>query len=306
MGIDFERLKQKIQPLLQIEEKLIQIHPNVFYKPGPWCVTKLIALAYFVDIYTRIIPRMPFFKKMRYIELLSGAGLCRIDETGDIIAGSALIAATMCNQQFDEYIFIELDEKKAKALKDRMKVITPNALIIQDNCNNVISEIIPTFNDNDHYLAFVDSEGLEVDWSTINTLLSKQGDMIFNFQSQMVNRVVGRANSGSLGDVKRLNQFYGDDRWRNLDGADELLIGYMEKIREETTRKRVVPLPVKGPGSYRYDLILATRKTKGDNPWLKPMEALAETMNGFTPDFIQKALNILTGGQRILDSYFKV
>jgi len=180
LGVDFEWLKKKIGPLLEVELRIKQIDPNVYYETGSWCVTKLIALAYFIDIYTKIIPKMPFFKKMRYIELLSGAGLCKIRETGDLIAGSALISATMCNRQFDEYVLVESDKLRAEALEKRMKIVTPYICVINNDCNKAINDIISKIDENDHYLAFIDSEGLEVDWQTIESLLSKQGDLIFN------------------------------------------------------------------------------------------------------------------------------
>ena len=304
MGVDFEWLKGKVEPLLNIEGAIKAIEPDVYYDPGPWCVTKLIALAYFIDIYTKIISKTPYFKKMRYIDLLSGSGLCKIRETGDIVAGSALIAATLCFRQFDEYILVELKERSSKALEKRMKILTPNVKVINEDCNKVISQIVLNLGKYDHYLAFVDCEGLEVNWSTIKTLLTKQGDIIINFQSRMISRVVGRAKR-SIADEKKLNLFYGDDRWKYSRGFDDLLDLYIKKIKEETNRKRVLSLPVKGPRAYRYDLILATRETRGGNPWLKPMEDLSETLNGFSSDFNKKALDILTGRRKTLDDYFK-
>lgn len=304
MRLDFEWMKKKIKPLLEVEGQIKTIDPDVFYEPGPWCLTKLISLAYFVDIYTRIIPKVGVFEKMRYIELLSGAGLCRIKETGDIVAGSALIAATMCNREFDEYILVEADQKRADALQKRMKVITKNASIIVADCNQYIDDIVNSIGDRDHYLAFIDSEGLEVDWVTVKKLLSKQGDLIFNFQSSMVARVVGRAKAGMKGDEKKLDTFFGDGRWRELNSADEFLDGYVDKIHQDTNRKRIVTLPVKGDGSYRYDLILATKVTKGRNPWMKPMESLRDTISEYDPEFIKKALNILTGRIVPLDRFF--
>ena len=302
-GIDFDRMKKRIKPLLEVEAKIKSIDPDVFYEPGPWCLTKLISLAYFVDIYTRIIPKVGIFNKMRYIELLSGAGLCRVKEIGDIVAGSALIAATMRNREFDEYILVELDLKRSSALQKRMNILTNNARVIVGDCNKAVDDIVNSLGNKDHYLAFVDSEGLEVNWSTIKKLLSKQGDLIFNFQSSMVTRVVGRAKAGMQGDAKKLDAFFGDDRWKKLDNADELLLGYVDKIKQDTNRKRIVTLPIKGDGSYRYDLILATKVTKGENPWMSAMDSLSETISEYNPEFIRQALNILTGRIDTLDKF---
>jgi len=301
--VDFEWLKGKVEPLLMVEAKIKAIEPGIYYEPGPWCVTKLIALAYFVDIYTKIIPKLSFIKKMKYVELLSGSGLCKIKETGDIIAGSALIAATMCSREFDEYILVESDRKSCEALEKRMKVITPNVNIINKDCNEAISIVLSNLENYDHYLAFIDCEGLEVNWSSIKTLLNYPGDLLFNFQSSMISRVVGRAKN-SLGDKKRLDLFFGDNRWSQAESVDDLLRIYMEKIKKDTNRQRVLSLPVKGPRSYRYDIILATKETRGGNPWLKPMETLSETLTDFTSELNKKALDILTGRSKTLDDYF--
>lgn len=305
MGVNFEWLKGKISPLLDISEELKSINPDVYYETGEWSIVKLIALAYFVDIYTTIISRQPFFDKMRYVELLSGAGLCKIKDTGDIIAGSALIAAKMCRRPFDEYVFVESDAQRAEALENRMRSVAANVRVIRGDCNVVVRDIVVRFEDKDHYLAFVDCEGLDVYWETVYTLLSKPGDLIFNLQSQNVARVVGLAKSGNQSAANNLSRFYGDDRWQDLSGPDELLESYKEKLREDTNRKQVISLPVRGPGSYRYDLILATRRTRGGNPWIRPMEDLSESMSQYGPDFVKMALDILTGRRTTLDSFFR-
>ncbi len=78
----------------------------------------------------------------------------------------------------------------------------------------------------------------------------------------------------------------------------------MEKIIDETTRKIVLPLPVKGPRGYRYDMILATKITSGGNPWLKPMKDLQKIMDGYKPEIVKITLDIVMKRQQTLnDSY---
>lgn len=304
MTRSFNWFKGKVEPMLEIAEKFKGIYTGVYYDTGAWSVIKLIALGYFVHIYTRIIPR--YFKHMRYIEFLSGAGLCKIKDTGDIVAGSPLVAAIYRTNPFDEYILIESNEERAAALQNRMELIANNVKVIIGDCNDCIPKIIDNFERGDHYLAFVDCEGLEVNWSTIYSLLRQPGDLIFNFQSSSVARVAGRAKGGSFpGDLTRLNTFYGDERWIDLSTPEELLEGYILKIKEESDRQEVVPLPVKGPGSFRYDLILATRRTKGRNPWLDAMRRLREDIQGYSGDLVKDALDILTGRIIPLEKWFK-
>jgi three-Cys-motif partner protein len=120
-------------------------------------------------MYTRIIPK--YFKKMYYIDLLAGAGVCKIRETGDVVAGSALVASTYCCNPFDEYLLVEADKEKAHALDNRMKAIVTNAIVFPCDCNDCIDEVLVRLPKGAHYLAFVDCEGLEVNWSTVEKLL---------------------------------------------------------------------------------------------------------------------------------------
>jgi len=42
--VDFEWLKGKISPLLDVSEELKSISPGIYYEAGEWSVIKLIAL----------------------------------------------------------------------------------------------------------------------------------------------------------------------------------------------------------------------------------------------------------------------
>jgi hypothetical protein len=51
-------------------------------------------------------------------------------------------------------------------------------------------------------------------------------------------------------------------------------------------------------------MILATRKTKGGSPWIKPMEELQKIMGGYRPDIVRRTLDILMKRQRSLNEVF--
>jgi len=99
--------------------------------------------------------------------------------------------------------------------------------------------------------------------------------------------------------------FFGDDRWKDCTDPDRLLQFYTSKIREETTREIILPLLVKGERGYRYDIILATRKTCGGNPWIQPMRELQEIMGGYKPEIVKKTLDILMKRQLSLNDTFR-
>lgn len=308
---EYEWLKPRIQKLAEIAEPLKITHPNVFYETGEWSIIKLLALLRFVDIYTKIIkaPRQRrFFQNMYYIDLLAGSGLCRIGTKGDIIAGSALIACTICYHPFDKYFLVEKNSEKAKALKARVETITPNFKLFNCDCNDCIEEIMEEIDVRDHYLAFVDCEGLDVSWSTMQSLFAKNGDVLLNFQTQNIWRlpaIVKNRSRGWEACMEKLNWFFGDDRWKDCKEPEDLLSCYMNKILEETTRKIVLPLPVKGPRGYRYDIILATKMTRGGSPWIKPMEHLRNIMGGYKPIIVKRTLDLLMKRQLSLNNSFK-
>ena len=305
---EYKWLKPRVKKLVEIAEPLKPIYPNVFYETGEWSIIKLLALLRFVDIYTKIIkaPRQRrFFQNMYYIDLLAGSGLCKIGSKGDIIAGSALIACTQCYHPFDKYFLVEENSEKAEALKARVETITPNFKLFNCDCNNCIEEIMEEVDARDHYLAFVDCEGLDVSWTTMQSLFTKNGDVLLNFQTQNIWRlpaIVKNRSRGWKACMEKLNWFFGDDRWKDCNDPEDLLYCYMNKISEETTRKIVLPLPVKGPRGYRYDIILATRRTRGGSPWIKSMEHLQLIMGGYRPKIIKRTLDILMKRQQSLNA----
>lgn len=244
---------------------------------------------------------------MYYIDLLAGSGLCKIESKGDVIAGSALIACTECYHSFDKYFLVERNREKAEALEARFRTVTPNFEVFNCDCNDCIEEIMEEIGTRDHYLAFVDCEGLDVSWSTMQSLFAKNGDVLFNFQTQNISRLPTKVKKQSVGWKalrRRLNWFFGDNRWEDCEEPDNFLNAYISKIKEETTRGLVLPLPVKGRRGYRYDIILATRITSGGSPWIKPMEELQSMMGGYKPKLVEKTLDIIMKRQVLLNEAF--
>ena len=68
-----------------------------------------------------------------------------------------------------------------------MKV--PKVNIINQNCNKALNWLKLS---TDHYLTFIDCEGLDVYWSTMKKLLEKPGDIIVLFQTSEIKRVLGK------------------------------------------------------------------------------------------------------------------
>lgn len=308
MSDEYKWLKPRVETLVEVAKPLSTIHSDVFYETGEWSIIKLLALQRFVNIYTKIIkgPKQSgIFDNMYYIDLLAGSGLCRIGKAKDIVAGSAVVAATQCYHPFDRYFLAEKNPESAQALNDRMKTVTSNYDVFNCDCNDCIEEIMSKLGTKDHYLAFVDCQGLDVSWATMQKLFAKNGDVLFNFQTQGICRIPPKIENRSQGweaCIDRLNWFFGDERWKECREPDDFLRSYVDKIVKTTSREIALPLPVVGPRGYRYDIILATRRTSGGSPWIKPMEQLQNVMGGYKPEIVKQTLDFLMKRQLTLNN----
>ncbi|MDG6221790.1 MAG: three-Cys-motif partner protein TcmP [Candidatus Bathyarchaeota archaeon] len=296
---EYDWLKKEIKRLVEIAEPVKEIYPKTFYHVGGWSLVKLLAFRRFVEIYTKIIgaeKQKKFFKNMFYIDLMSGSGLCRVRKTKDIVAGSTIIACVEAYHPFNKHFIVEQDPKKASALEERVKHFTNDYKLFNCDCNDCIEEILAQIPEKSHYLAFVDCLGMDVPWSTMKKIFSKNGDVLINFQTSLLWRqpnIVKKQSRGWKKTKNNLNNFFGDSRWTEARESKDLLDAYIEKIKTETSRNLVISLPVIGEGSYRYDIILATRLTKNGSPWIKSMQELEERMGGYKPAFIQSILDYL-------------
>ncbi|RLE79091.1 MAG: hypothetical protein DRJ52_09130 [Thermoprotei archaeon] len=290
---DLDWLKSKLEQLSKFTEKVASAS-DVHYEVHSWTPLKLIALMWWIDIYTKIIPKT---KKYRanywYIDLLAGPGTNRIKESGTIILGSPLIAVFFARKPFTRYVFIEADLAKANALKKRLSLlkIAKRTVVYADDCNTIIRELNITAS---HFLAFIDCEGLDVVWETVERLLRMRSDIIVVFHTQSLRRTLGRAKKGYR-DAERLTAFLGDEGWRDCGSAEDLLKLYEKKLGEH--RSYVGCLRIRG--DYEYDIILACRK--GD--YVEAWETLKEKYRRITSRDVELALKILKGEVKALDEF---
>lgn len=293
-------LKSKLEKIIIKEKPDIRI----CYSAHEWTCLKLIFLMYWVHVYTRIIPN--YFKKFYYVDLLAGPGVNYIEETGDYVLGSPLIALRTSYKPFTNYFFFEIDSKRRKTLQVLLeRELGTGKYKIYMDCNRELDMILNYFQDQkSHFLAFVDYEGLEVPWSTLSKLLEYRGDVIITFQSSQINRCFGKAVKGNEEMEKKLTDFFGDKQWRNKENVQELLELYKEKLKK-TGRGNVENIKVKSEGSFHYDLILAAKLTKSGSPWWKAALHAKKIIESFTSKSVKHALDILTGRTREIEFFFQ-
>ncbi len=190
-GLKGAETKEKLAKLMEAVESLLDKNIETYDKRG-WTALKLMFLmSYLETIYVPIIRGyISPFKESYYIDLFAGSGINDID--GTKIAGSPLISAIFAKPPFDKMILVEKDPKRRNSLKICMdEVASDNSWIVesegreQPDCNKLIDKImeyegLKNYQERkSHYLAFIDPEGMGLNWDTLEKLLQKKEILSF-------------------------------------------------------------------------------------------------------------------------------
>jgi len=125
---------------------------------GVWAQKKHRLLYHFSSMFATSMGKNKVWDKIVYIDLFSGAGRARIKESTNIVETSPLLALGGPNQ-FDRYIFCELDPENMSALKSRVKKkhIGNDVCYVAGDVNLMTDEILgllPKFSKDQKVLAF--------------------------------------------------------------------------------------------------------------------------------------------------------
>ncbi len=249
---------------------------DYLYSRGPWTGIKLSILAYYLDVYTIIAKK--YFNQICYVDTFAGSGIVKIHEGNEslLLYGSPLLSILVPRQEkkFDRYVFIELDYLKSAILRKAIDALaewgivdSTKVTIITGDMNYVDYSYL--LRNCRHSLVFVDPEGTEPKWSTINKLLDLNIDLLFNFMTSGIRRIWGNWRNGRFSSVNALDEFYGDDSWKKASNDEDLLNIYIDKLRSK--RDIVIPIKVMGSHAFYYHILLAVRRTSRGNPWLSPI-----------------------------------
>jgi three-Cys-motif partner protein len=119
-------------------------------------------------------------KERYYIDALAGDGQCEIQIPNSTqprtVDGSPLIAMNL-KPGFTKCFFIEIDKEKVETLSKLLKGFPQNRYNIKEgDCNFVIDEILSEIPLIAPCFAFLDPEGFEVDWTTIEKIATYKRD----------------------------------------------------------------------------------------------------------------------------------
>jgi three-Cys-motif partner protein len=190
---------------------------------GKWTEDKLYFWYRYLDITTVAMKEKPAWSGgLAYVDLFAGTGVCTLKRSGRRIPGSVLIAANMINP-FSAIIACEKNELHADACRKRLDRTTvgDQCHVLVGDCNELVGRVIRMIPRSALTLAFIDPPGLDVHFSTIETLArNARVDFVVLFADGMdVSRNaehVYREDPNS-----ELDAFLGpDSRWR--EKLDEL------------------------------------------------------------------------------------
>lgn len=245
-----------------------------FEDVGYWSEVKLDILKKYAAAYSTIMSARRFHHV--YIDAFAGAGKLVSRTTGEVIAGSPMIALEI-KPDFKEYFFIDIVKEKADELK-RLTSSRADVHILQGDCNEILlREVFPLVKYEKRWraLCLLDPYGLHLNWSVIKAASEMRSIEIFlNFPVADMNRNVLWASSSGVdpADVERMNSYWGDDSWKQSAYSKDMFgfdVKTNNEVMAESFRKRLKekagfayvprPLPMRNSkGAVIYYLFFAS------------------------------------------------
>lgn len=248
---------------------------------------KLLCLMRHYAFFTRIInakfPQSPRW----YVDLFSGPGKCRFEETGEVKKGSPLIALNT-QPPFTDFAFVEKDPEYFSALQSRCSS-HPHVNMLEGDANIIAPNALAMIGPHDPCLVLVDPFELELEWSTVAQLAEKPRiDLLINFQVSQVFRSFG------LGSYDRLDRFFGPNNWKPIEKRwkenvppavirSELFELYKEGLEKNGLKAVPKLIYAESTNSPLYYLIYAVRFPIGEKVWkavAKPRISKYTTLDG--------------------------
>lgn len=281
------QILEKIRRLVDSSEELASIS-DVHYPGHAWSIVKLLLLGGWVYVYTTIIPK--YFDLYQYIDLLAGSGTMCVEETQDVVVGSAFIAHILAPKPFTNYVYVEQRKDRYDALLQRAaKLLGDKAQVLHGDCNQLVGSILAV-EGRVHSLVFVDNEGFNTAWGTMKALMEAETDIILLFPTASVMRVSASERTWSA-----LDTFYGGPSWRDAKDEQDFLEIYLQQLQREfrsLRRKEAYLSTVRvGTGQFYYDIALLCKR----GPYVRAWDYLKRRLDWRDPRTIETALDVLKG-----------
>lgn len=287
------QILEKIGRLVDSSEQLTSIS-DIHYPGHAWSIVKLLLLGGWVYVYTTIIPK--HFDFYQYIDLLAGSGTMCVEETQDVVVGSAFIPHFLAQNPFTSYVFIEKRKDRCDALSQRAaKLLGDKAQVLHGDCNELVRTVLAEER-RVHSLVFIDNEGFNTSWGTMEALMEASADVVLLFPTASVLRVSTSERTWSS-----LDTFYGGSSWRDATDEQDFLEIYLQQLQREfkSLRKKEAYLSTVrvGTGQFYYDIALLCKR----GPYVRAWDYLKKRLDWRDPRTIETALDVLKGRATQID-----
>lgn len=258
---------------------------------------KLTILKGYMARFTTAMKDRPW-RALNYIDLQAGPGKNKFSPSGDIMLGSPLLALTT-RFSYNNLFLVEMGIDEFGALAKRVGVSERGSRVALYNkdCNVAVDAVVARIDQIDKEfidgiwpclnLAFLDPEGLEVEWETVKKLASLQRmDLIINFSTSGITRNARLAVDND--DFTTVDRFFGTRDWRSVyerawGGGSAAVrralidfylgrlhdMGYVETKRQEKEFKNQRNVQV-------YTMIFASKNDLGIKFWNGAVQEVAQ------------------------------
>jgi three-Cys-motif partner protein len=148
---------------------------------GEWSHDKHYFLMRYIDAFTTAMKNKKW-AGLHYIDLFAGAGIEKLETSGKLEWGSAMIAA---HADFTQLHLCEKSKRNYDALKSRVHKIRPNAQVLNGDANEKITNIVGQIPSGTLSLAFLDPYGLHMEFDTLKTLSAVRADLVIFFPDHL-------------------------------------------------------------------------------------------------------------------------
>lgn len=190
---------------------------------GTWTTEKLDYLRRYIYMFETSMKDKPW-RQRSYIDLYAGTGKYREEENGKVQLGSTLLALTTA-YPFTDYYFVESDDRNMEILKKRCQSKAKNIRFYTGDANEKVNEVVNNIISIDKQkmsdkwsslnLAFLDPDGLELEWKTIETLAKiHKMDLIIYYSQLGLN--LNLKNCYQVKSETTIDKFFGDGEWRKF------------------------------------------------------------------------------------------
>ena len=192
---------------------------------GDWAQDKLFYVKHYIETFEKSMRKREWRRRI-YIDLFAGPGKCVDRDTQEYFLGSPLLALTT-EYPFTDYFFVDMDKENLEALKIRSrKTMVPENKIrfLDGNASKVVYEVTQEIRKIDSQyipgvwpslnLAFLDPNGLELEWNVAELAQMKRMDLIIHYSQQGIERMAKRSINSQ--NETTLDRFFGDDGWKDI------------------------------------------------------------------------------------------